>query len=192
MSGRTSLAIQKAKARRELKHRWNLWAGEPPNFNFLKERLQDNLRWWLSRHPGVWGSYRPLPLEADPGLGDLPGIEWVYPRIDGDHLVYARGDQFEMHRWGMEEPVASASLVDMSKLTGILVPALGFDRFGARLGRGAGFYDRTLRGLEDSFRGLKVGVAYGFQIRDLIPSEAHDVRMDVIVTDQTVIECGGI
>ncbi|MBX3040326.1 MAG: 5-formyltetrahydrofolate cyclo-ligase [Bdellovibrionaceae bacterium] len=185
----------KSRTRRELKHRWELIShgGKP---EFLRERLQDNLRWWLQRHPGIWASYRPLSMEADPLIGKVAGIDWVFPRIENDRLVFAswgRGQdaEFTVHRYGMEEPPLLATIVEPALLTGMLIPGLGFDRFGGRLGRGAGFYDRTLHGSEGSFKGLKVGIAYGFQMMEELPMEPHDVRMDVIVTDQTVIECGG-
>jgi 5-formyltetrahydrofolate cyclo-ligase len=60
-----------------------------------------------------------------------------------------------------------------------LVPGVGFDLRGGRLGRGRGFYDQLLAG----FGGLKCGVALNEQIASEIPTEAHDVRMDVVLTE---------
>ena len=64
----------------------------------------------------------------------------------------------------------------------IVMPLLGFDRFGTRLGYGGGYYDRTLQQLKK--RPRLVGIAFAAQELDTIPSEAHDVPLDMIVTEQ--------
>jgi 5-formyltetrahydrofolate cyclo-ligase len=63
-----------------------------------------------------------------------------------------------------------------------LVPALAVDRSGARLGRGAGFYDRTLP-LADADAWL-VAVVRDDEVVDHLPSEPHDVRMTHALTPQ--------
>ncbi len=63
-----------------------------------------------------------------------------------------------------------------------VVPGLVFARDGFRIGYGGGYYDRFLAG----FPGTKAGVAYDFQIADLVPVEDHDIPMDVVVTDRAV------
>jgi 5-formyltetrahydrofolate cyclo-ligase len=68
-----------------------------------------------------------------------------------------------------------------------LVPGLGFDRRGNRLGRGRGFFDALLR----RTLALKIALAHEFQVLERIPAEAHDARMDRIVTETQVYECGG-
>ncbi|MEI6083951.1 MAG: 5-formyltetrahydrofolate cyclo-ligase [Verrucomicrobiota bacterium] len=60
-----------------------------------------------------------------------------------------------------------------------LVPGLGFDRSGNRLGRGKGFFDAMLQGAA----GVKIGVGHDFQIVDKLPIEPHDVRLDFVVTE---------
>lgn len=63
----------------------------------------------------------------------------------------------------------------------ILMPLLGFDRKGTRLGYGGGYYDRTLERL--SKRPRLVGVAFDAQELDEIPREPHDVPLDMVVTE---------
>jgi 5-formyltetrahydrofolate cyclo-ligase len=63
----------------------------------------------------------------------------------------------------------------------ILVPLLGFDKRGTRLGYGGGYYDRTLDRLKKKPR--LVGIAFAVQEIDEIPREAHDVPLDMIVTE---------
>lgn len=65
----------------------------------------------------------------------------------------------------------------------VVVPGVAFDATGHRLGYGRGYFDRFL----DGFRGLKVGVTYDALVADALPAEAHDVRMDVLVTERRVI-----
>jgi 5-formyltetrahydrofolate cyclo-ligase len=63
----------------------------------------------------------------------------------------------------------------------VLMPLLGFDKRGTRLGYGGGYYDRTLERL--SKRPRLVGLAFAAQELDDIPREAHDVPLDTIVTE---------
>jgi 5-formyltetrahydrofolate cyclo-ligase len=66
----------------------------------------------------------------------------------------------------------------------ILVPGLAFSKDRHRLGRGGGFFDRLLAG--PAAKAFKVGICFSFQLLDTIPTEAHDVVMDVIVTDREI------
>lgn len=77
----------------------------------------------------------------------------------------------------------------------ILVPGLAFTRQGERLGRGAGFYDRFLGQLLLSFPDRRdsvvlAGACRTSQIVDYIPIEAHDIRVDCLLTDDGCILCG--
>ena len=68
-----------------------------------------------------------------------------------------------------------------------LVPGVGFDVTGHRLGRGRGFYDRLLA----EFSGIKCGVAFDHQFVAQIPAEKHDVRMNCILTPTRWLEIPG-
>lgn len=61
----------------------------------------------------------------------------------------------------------------------ILVPGVGFDSSGARIGRGRGYYDRFLEGSNT----LRVGLAWSEQLVQKIPVEPHDCHMDFIITE---------
>ena len=67
-----------------------------------------------------------------------------------------------------------------------LIPGLGFDMKGHRLGRGGGYYDRLLCGAT----GMKTGIGYDCQIFDTIPCEPHDIGVDYVVTETRIVECG--
>ena len=83
-----------------------------------------------------------------------------------------------------ENPLTSVAQTDL-----VLIPGVGFDRAGHRLGRGRGYYDRALR---DILAGaLRVGLAHDYQIVSHIPIDEHDERVDYIVTEKRLIECAG-
>ena len=70
----------------------------------------------------------------------------------------------------------------------LLVPLLAFDRAGYRLGYGGGFYDRTLAALRATGPALAVGLAHAGQEIAEVPRDAHDQRLDWIVTETEVLE----
>lgn len=65
----------------------------------------------------------------------------------------------------------------------IISPLLAFDRQGARLGQGAGWYDRTLVDLRAVHDVWVVGLAYSGQEVARVPAEDHDQRLDAILTE---------
>ena len=70
----------------------------------------------------------------------------------------------------------------------LLMPGLAFDRAHNRVGYGGGFYDRYLERLHGSgARVFKPALAYEFQIVDSIPANAHDVRVDAILTAEEIL-----
>lgn len=81
------------------------------------------------------------------------------------------------------EPVAMLQLEKDSNL--ILVPGLAFDKKGNRIGYGKSFYDRYFKAHKESF--LKICFAYDFQVYEEIPFEAHDVKIDILITEDGVL-----
>jgi 5-formyltetrahydrofolate cyclo-ligase len=88
-------------------------------------------------------------------------------------------DQLEKSTWGVMEPKAH---LEQTRPDVVLVPLLGFDRAGNRLGQGQGHYDRTLEALRATGPVLAVGVAFAAQEVASIPIEPHDQRLDWIIT----------
>ncbi len=68
----------------------------------------------------------------------------------------------------------------------IIMPGLAFDITGGRLGYGGGYYDRLLEIKPNPY---KIGLAYDFQLVDLLPLSLYDVKLDNIVTEQKNINC---
>ena len=66
---------------------------------------------------------------------------------------------------------------DINQIDVFVIPAVAFDKQNNRLGRGKGFYDKLLC-LVSAY---KIGIAYPEQIVDVIPTEKHDIKMDIIL-----------
>ncbi|MDE6741660.1 MAG: 5-formyltetrahydrofolate cyclo-ligase [Muribaculaceae bacterium] len=107
------------------------------------------------------------------------------PRVNGvnlDILPYEE-TRLELGSFHIEEPTGEDT-VDVDDIELMVIPAVAFERKGNRLGRGKGFYDRLL----STSRATKIGVGYEFQLFDSIPSEPHDVAMDMVITQKTLIK----
>ena len=70
----------------------------------------------------------------------------------------------------------------------VFVPALGFDRRGNRLGKGAGYYDRFMA--SPGFRAARVGIGFACQLVEAVPVEPHDLPVQIIVTPEETIRTG--
>jgi len=71
----------------------------------------------------------------------------------------------------------------------LLMPCLGYDIEGYRLGHGGGYYDRTLAAMRP--RPLAIGVGYSHAVLPTIWPQAHDIPMDAVVTEKAFIwHCG--
>ena len=68
----------------------------------------------------------------------------------------------------------------------VLTPLLAFDDQGYRLGYGHGHFDRSLRGLRNLGTVTTIGLAFDLQKVDSVPHEAHDQRLDYIITPTTI------
>lgn len=89
-------------------------------------------------------------------------------------------------KFGVREPRPGSPVVPWKQLDLVLVPGVAFDRRGVRLGRGRGFYDRLLV----HCAGHRCGVAFDVQVADAVPEEAHDRRMNSILTPTRWFETG--
>src|SRR6185437_3689828 len=90
----------------------------------------------------------------------------------------------------LEPSRASRTLVDPSEIEIALVPGVAFDRRGARIGMGGGYFDRLLPKMSHAVR---IGLAYGCQISPAeLPAAPHDVPVHLIVTESEIIEAAGV
>ncbi|MGY6635228.1 MAG: 5-formyltetrahydrofolate cyclo-ligase [Alkalilacustris sp.] len=130
--------------------------------------------------------YWPLPAEADPRPALLAhGGPWCLPVVVGrDKPLIFRdwrpGAELVPGPFGVQQPVGAVCTPQV-----VVVPLLAFDRRGHRLGYGGGFYDRTLAGLLP--RPLAIGFSFADQEVEVVPVEATDAPLDLIVTEDGVI-----
>jgi 5-formyltetrahydrofolate cyclo-ligase len=116
----------------------------------------------------------------------------VLSRVWHDRLWFAQVTadmKLRYNRFGILEPhVPARALVRARALDLILVPLVGFDGAGNRLGMGGGFYDRSLAFLAWRRHWRKphlVGLAYEFQRLARLPANAWDVPLAAVVTDRS-------
>ncbi|HEX7768831.1 MAG TPA: 5-formyltetrahydrofolate cyclo-ligase [Dokdonella sp.] len=148
------------------------------------------------RIAGYWAVGGELPLLAlMPGLRER-GQAWHLPVLGDDRTLrfapWQPGDAVEPNRYGIPEPRdRGAGTLWPDELDVVLVPLLGFDRRGHRLGFGGGWYDRSfafLQSREGVGRPLLVGVGYALQEVARVPVEAWDVRLDYVATERELID----
>ncbi len=114
------------------------------------------------------------------------GHEVCYPRVDRSarHLEFVPVSALETLRtgaFGLREPAGEA--VPAASLAVLVVPGVGFDRAGHRVGMGGGYYDRVLA----AYQGMAVGFAFACQLVDVLPALEHDRPVDCVVTEEGVV-----
>lgn len=119
----------------------------------------------------------------------LMGKRVVLPKVDNDTNSLTKHSIEGMHEtsagyMGIPEPVTDPCC-KVEEIEFIIVPGVAFDEKGGRIGYGGGYYDKLL----PRVKGLRTiaALAYEEQIYDELPSEEHDVGMDIIITDRRVI-----
>ena len=144
--------------------------------------------------PSVMAAYRAIYSEVDPqAILDWAlrnGIAGALPAVsDATTLLFRRyrpGDPLASGGFGTLAPTREAAEVDPDL---VISPMIAFDRSGMRLGHGRGFYDRMIARLRaKGVRPLLIGVAFAAQEVPAIPAEAHDVKMDWIVTENETLD----
>jgi 5-formyltetrahydrofolate cyclo-ligase len=141
--------------------------------------------------------YSPIQNEVPTeGIRDhalTSGKKVFYPKLAGTESV----ELAEIHsaadlgsgRFGISEPMGLPSLsTPAQRGMVVFLPGLAFDSLGNRLGRGIGWYDRLLKKM--SKKAIFVALAYEFQIVDEVPAEPWDERVDYVITEKRVIDCG--
>lgn len=134
-------------------------------------------------------AYAPFHSEIDPMplLGALAarGQAIALPVVDapGQPLRFRRwrpGEALIAGQFGAREPRAAAPELHPQI---VLVPLVAFDGAGYRLGRGGGFYDRTLSALRAAGPCVAAGLGFSAQRVAHVPREAHDQRLDYVITE---------
>lgn len=115
------------------------------------------------------------------------GKRVVFPRVQGPEMQFfevAGHEELQAGNFGILEP-QGAQPVPIAELDLLVVPGVAFDQAGHRLGYGKGYYDRLLP--QRSPHCCMVGFCFEFQLVASLPAEAHDIRMDLLVTEQRTL-----
>ena len=116
----------------------------------------------------------------------LPSIV-DYTRRRMEFRSYASDAQLRPNRYGIPEPQRTAPRIAVRHLDLILVPFVGIDAHGTRLGSGAGFYDRCLQHLRAGRRWRRpklIGLGYEIQRVTRLAAGAWDVPLDALLTEK--------
>lgn len=192
----------------ELRRKFRALLKEEVNSHELAQataKLNKQLIDLLSHQSGVWAAYQPTGFEPDirDALTELRNITWVFPRVAGESMSFYQphlgldhpSEVFTLNQWGILEPdLAHATEVKFQDIRGLLIPGLVFDSSGARLGRGGGYYDRTLARLQnENPNAIKIGIAFDRQIHHgSLPIEPFDIPVDWVLTGtQCLSRAGG-
>lgn len=111
------------------------------------------------------------------------GKQVLWPRIAGRFLEFAPGSIAGLvpGRFDILAPADDTPRELLGSQDLVLLPGIAFDRFGGRLGRGRGYYDRTFPSGVPS--PILIGVGYSFQVISEVPTNKNDRRVHAIVTE---------
>jgi 5-formyltetrahydrofolate cyclo-ligase len=141
----------------------------------------------VALYAGLGSELDPAPLAA--ALAGR-GVALAYPRVvAGDRRLafhrIATDDATGLRpgSFGIREPDSTAPTVPLGDIDLFVLPGIGFDRRGGRLGWGRGHYDATLALVPTA---LRVGYGYGCQLVDEIPVDELDLPLDILITEDGI------
>lgn len=108
------------------------------------------------------------------------GKKLILPKISNHELIpieTSNPDNYEISKFGIKEPLGK---IFNEKIDIIIIPGIVFDKNGNRIGFGKGYYDKFLQ----KNNSCRIAVSYDFQVRDFIPSEFFDAKMNLIITEK--------
>ena len=109
------------------------------------------------------------------------------PRILGKNgmiaVPFSGWDELEIGQLGILTPKGSEPMTAAVDIC--ITPGLGFTTRGARLGFGRGYYDKWF---STHTVGCKIAIAYECQLVEQLPTDAHDIPVDFIVTEERIID----
>ena len=171
----------------------NRWRDLPDGWQDQRNaRIDENVvRLQEFRTAAVIAAYLALPDEVSTAAliasAGKAGKTVCVPALDSDRNEYrfaklGADTRLATGPFRVREP-ASPNWLDIASCDLVLAPGVAFDRTGRRLGHGYGFYDRLLKNAP----GVRAGIAYSFQVVDELISEAHDIPMDMVITEHGVL-----
>lgn len=115
---------------------------------------------------------------ADCKLVAVPLIDWER-KVINPVLLTSLTEGLKKNKYGILEP-QERQFIDPCSISAVIVPGLGFDLHGNRLGRGGGYYDKFLA--NDGLKAIKCGFALDCQILDKITTTPTDISLEALIT----------
>lgn len=138
--------------------------------------------WWKASRIVLLYSALPDEVDVQMLIDDAVGKRKLVllPVVVGDVLhLHPYDGETTVGAYGISEPVVKGSrFTDYNKIDVAIIPGMAFDGQCHRLGRGKGYYDRLLSECKDV---KKIGVCFSFQYLEEIPTEEHDILMDIVM-----------
>jgi 5-formyltetrahydrofolate cyclo-ligase len=150
----------------------------------------------LQQHPGfqtpdaVVLSYFSIRQEPDllPLMAQMPQVRWGFPRIEGKTLhwhEWSLGAPLNQGAFNIPEPPSTNLLISPDRVTLMLVPCVGADRQGFRLGYGGGYYDRLLAEAHWQ-QVVTVGIVFSEFVIDRLQTDPWDRALRWVCSDQNL------
>ena len=137
------------------------------------------------------GGYYPTNYEID----DLEILNYFFKKGSTISLPkIKKKSQMEFYKWYKNDPLLINKFGIPEPETTIrvypdilFVPLVAFDKELNRLGYGGGFYDRYIQKLSKIKKIVKIGLAFSFQKLKTIPTNKHDKKLDIIITEKDIV-----
>lgn len=158
----------------------------------VAEQLQQQ-RWFAAAHRVALYSASDGEVATQPLYNGCQrrGSDCLLPIIAPHHqllwALWQRDAILTANRYGILEPPAPGQLLALTACQVVVVPLVGFDRDGNRIGMGGGYYDRALGALASSNRPITVGIAHSCQEVAKITPQKWDIPLDYIVTERELL-----
>lgn len=197
----SNIIKQRQALRKSLRQQRNALDAATQNQHALDlfKRLSRSQLFKRSKHIGA---YLPADGEIDPHYLIehawqankkiyLPVLAPFSPRLY--FALYSANSKMKLNRYKIAEPdVHPKHWLKPQQLNLILMPLVGFDKTGNRLGMGGGYYDRALSFTQyrkKTYKPYLIGMAHQLQCLKQIPHQSHDVPMQLIATEQQMYIC---
>lgn len=119
----------------------------------------------------------------------LPVVHEAPGRESMSFCRWTTSQALKPNRYGIAEPVGFEE-IPLPKIDLMLLPLVGWDRQGNRLGMGASYYDRALQPFAQAKRPVRMGVGYAAQETPLVPAEPWDIPLQIMLTENGWFTCG--
>ncbi len=129
---------------------------------------------------GAEVSTRPI-IEKSLGLGKEVFVPLCHGKGIMDAIRINAFSELSVGRYGLLEPRGDGERANPEELDLIIAPGVAFDKECHRLGRGAGYYDRYIQKAKKAYC---IGICYGAFLEEKIEAEAHDERMDAVISEK--------